>query len=69
MSRGDCVFPFIYKQNIYGGCTMVDSKDGSAWCSTLVDSEGIHVEGDETWGHCSNGLGCSQLSGIANYGF
>ena len=67
MNKRDCVIPFIYKQNIYGGCTLVDSDDGSPWCSTMVDSKGIHKEGEETWGLCAHGQGCGQHSGKANY--
>ena len=66
VAGSDCVFPFIYNKNIYGGCTLVDSEDGSPWCSTLVDEQGIHVEGEVTWGRCAHGSGCGQHSGLFN---
>ena len=67
MGTRDCVFPFFYKKTSFVACTLEGSEDGLPWCSTLVDSEGIHVEGEETWGLCAHGQGCGQHSGIANY--
>ena len=39
-----CVFPFLYGGRQYSSCTTVGG-DGTAWCSTQVDSHGQHVEG------------------------
>jgi len=50
-----CVFPFKYKDEIYNSCTTEDDSDGFLWCSTKVDSEGKHVQGN--FGHC--GSDCS----------
>ena len=24
------------------------------WCSTKVDLRGVHINGQENWGHCAN---------------
>merc|ERR1712154_294074 len=50
-----CVFPFSYAgvthnscaEWIYGG-----TGTGSTWCSTLVDSSGVHVNGQGNYGFC-----------------
>jgi len=49
----NCVLPFIYKGVRQESCTLEDADDGKAWCSTLVDTEGVHVGGKGQWGHCS----------------
>ena len=40
-----CVFPFQLAGRLYDTCTTVGSPDGTAWCSTEVDENGVHVEG------------------------
>ena len=40
-----CVFPFIYGGRTYDTCVTHGTTDGSSWCSTEVDANGIHVEG------------------------
>ena len=47
-----CVFPFLYKNKKHTSCTLVDADDGIPWCSTLTDSDGVHVGGQGKWGHC-----------------
>jgi len=47
-----CIFPFKYRGVQYNRCTLVDSPDNKAWCSTLVDSRGHHVGGQGKWGNC-----------------
>ena len=45
-ATGTCVFPFKLGGRLYDTCTTVGSEDGSAWCSTEVDQDGVHVEGN-----------------------
>ena len=47
-----CVFPFRHKARTHVGCTTEHAVDGLAWCSTKVDSTGLHVTGEEAWGAC-----------------
>ena len=42
---GSCVFPFIVGGRKYDTCITVGSLDGAAWCSSQVDGQGYHVEG------------------------
>ena len=50
-----CIFPFLYKNVAYNGCTDVENK-GVPWCSVKVYNNGSHVDGE--WGNCgSNCLG------------
>lgn len=48
-SRSACVFPFKFRGVTYDGCTEVASE-GTPWCSTKTDSNGVHVQGN--WGSC-----------------
>ena len=48
-----CVFPFIINNITFTEC-IVDQY--GSWCSTAVDSEGVHVSGQGKWGEC--GPGC-----------
>ena len=47
------MFPFTYKGVTYYSCTAVDEADGLDWCSTKVDSAGVHVTGEGGWAHCA----------------
>ena len=40
-----CVFPFIYGGRTYDTCVTHGTTDGSSWCSSQVDDNGVHVEG------------------------
>ena len=44
-----CVFPFVYKEKKYDGCTTDYSKNGLAWCATAVNENG---NVDRHWGDC-----------------
>merc|ERR1711884_695587 len=44
----DCVFPFIYKGELYNSC--VRTGHGRKWCSTSKDPSGKHISG--AWGNC-----------------
>ena len=46
-----CVFPFIYANQTYTGCTNVDNGE-TEWCSTEVDETGQYVTGQ--YGECSS---------------
>lgn len=50
-----CVFPFIYKGRQYGGCPIDPDDRTKRWCSTRVDSNGVHVGGQGQYGHCGSG--------------
>ncbi len=45
-----CVFPFRYKDKEYNECTAESDPDGKKWCSTEVDSNGLHKRNQ--WGYC-----------------
>ena len=55
-----CVFPFIYKDITYKGCTDVDSSNGKLWCATEVDSSGEVV--DNKWEDCQENCQKSRLN-------
>ena len=50
-----CQFPFMYKNQLFHGCTTLLYKigDSSSWCSTKRDPETLeHVTGHENFGNC-----------------
>ena len=49
-SNKPCVFPFDYKGHTHFDCITVEHDQ--LWCSTEVDSNGGHVDGN--WGNCGN---------------
>jgi len=51
-SGANCVFPFTFRGVTYDGCTTV--ADDQLWCSTLTDSDGVHIGGQGNWGYCSS---------------
>ena len=53
-----CVFPFSYKNVEYTACTSVENN-GTQWCSTEVDGNGVVIE--KKWGNC--GPECNRGSG------
>ena len=52
-----CVFPFEYEETIYESCKW--HTDGTRWCSTKVDADGIHQKGH--WGDCGENCPKGQL--------
>ena len=51
-SCGNCVFPFIYNGRIHDRCTSIDGD--APWCSTSVDSSGVHISGQGLWEYCTD---------------
>ena len=52
-----CQFPFIYKDQIFHGCTTVLYKTGDTfpWCSTKRKPGDLeHLTGDQNYGNCSD---------------
>ena len=49
----ECQFPFIFEDKTRTGCTTDTDPEGKPWCSTKVDSQGVHVGGGGHWAHCS----------------
>ena len=43
------MFPFIFDGKIHRGCPK--DNDGY-WCSTKVDSKGVHIGEQGNWGLC-----------------
>ena len=48
-----CVFPFTWNGAIYSGCPVDPDDENERWCSTKVDANGLHLQGQDQWGHCS----------------
>ena len=57
----ECILPFLHRSTVggiyrkYNNCVI--DKSGSKtrwWCSTKVDHFGIHIEGRDNWGYCSD---------------
>ena len=46
-----CVFPFLYNNKLYNGCTSENDSLEQLWCSTKVDENDNHVRGH--WGYCN----------------
>ena len=49
----DCQFPFIFSGVSRTGCITESDPAGRPWCSTRVDTDGVHVAGGDHWAHCS----------------
>ena len=49
-----CVFPFTFMNKTYKTCprTLHRERNGKPWCSTKVDIDGNHIEGN--WGVCDD---------------
>ena len=58
-----CIFPFQFEDESHTTCTLAgDSSVHQFWCSTQVDSAGVHVSGQ--WGACSK-----ECPGVEKEGF
>ena len=55
-----CIFPFYHKNKEYNLCTSDDipktEKDKTPWCSTEVDTNGVHIKGK--YGLCESKQEC-----------
>ena len=51
-----CIFPFRFNGVLYNACTYEGNSVGETepWCSTLTDSNDVHVGGEGNWGYCSS---------------
>ena len=48
-----CQFPFIYKEQMFDGCTTLDGSQGKPWCSTNTDPKTKeHIVGGQHYGDC-----------------
>jgi len=47
-----CKFPFKFRNKIFASCTTDFDPDNRAWCSTKVDSKGVHISGEGEFGYC-----------------
>merc|ERR1739842_74253 len=59
-----CVFPFKHNGHTYTACTdwvYADppQPEGTKWCSTKVDDDGVHVEGNGHYGFCPSTSACT----------
>merc|ERR1711864_3982 len=46
----ECVFPFLYEEVYYNGCT--DIHKGELWCATRTDLRDNYMSGN--WGICDH---------------
>ena len=51
-----CIFPFKYNGGTYYACTLDNAHftENKPWCSTLVDNQGNHINGQGKWGSCGS---------------
>ena len=62
VANAPCVFPFKHKGVVYEGCP-VDRKDKTRrWCSTKIDKDGKHVNGN--YGFCSKNCPIELVKGF-----
>ena len=54
--EAECVFPFTFNNFTYYGCPTDPVDETKRWCSIKTDENGVHVEGEGTWGYCT--VGC-----------
>merc|ERR1712157_559844 len=57
-----CVFPFTYAGVTYNACAdwiYGGQAAGTTWCSTKVDSSGVHVNNEGNYGFCSTDAACT----------
>merc|ERR1711868_358187 len=57
-----CVFPFTFSGVTYNSCAdwiYGGQPSGTTWCSTKVDSNGVHVNDQGNYGFCSSDSACT----------
>ena len=47
-----CIFPFTFGDKEHNKCIWQGTD--KPWCSTKVDREGLHVDGQGQWGYCGS---------------
>lgn len=47
-----CIFPFIHKGKTYTGCA--PDQGACHWCSTKIDENGVHINGQGFYGCCNH---------------
>ena len=57
-----CVFPFKHKGVVYEGCPVDSSDKTRRWCSTKIDENGKHVNGNH--GFCSKSCPVELVKGL-----
>ena len=65
-----CIFPFIYENNSYYGCTLDGPGEITVpWCSTKVDPLTlVHIPNEGVWGDCNDSCP-SDAEGLADFEF
>merc|ERR1712154_661452 len=61
-SGQDCVFPFTYNGVTHNSCAdwvYGGQTSGTTWCSTKVDSSGVHVNNEGNYGFCPDSAQCT----------
>merc|ERR1711874_967177 len=57
-----CVFPFTFSGTTYNSCAdwiYGGQPSGTTWCSTKVDSSGVHVNNEGNYGFCPSDSACT----------
>jgi len=60
-----CVFPFTFSGTTYVSCAewiYGGEHQGDKWCSTKVDSQGVHVNGEGNYGFCPSDCSANTVS-------
>merc|ERR550532_1228802 len=47
-----CKFPFEFRGKVFASCTTDFDPENRSWCSTKVDSQGVHISGQGEYGYC-----------------
>ena len=58
-----CQFPFIFGGTVRHSCISDTDPEARLWCSTRVDTAGLHVGGGGHWGYCPPTAGCGSHTG------
>jgi len=56
-----CVYPFKFNSTTYTTCTDASREEGTFWCSTKVDKDGVYIEGE--WGFCDADCNNNNIKG------
>merc|ERR1712012_136652 len=67
-----CVFPFTFSGVTYNSCAdwiYGGQAAGTTWCSTKVDSSGVHVNNEGNYGFCPSDSACTTSVAPKSSGF